>query len=61
MSDNDYIEKLKKSNPELLGVEYLHDKISMTPTEFEKQIRLAFEAGTKEGKDSKSIFEQMFG
>ena len=61
MSNNDYIEKLRKSNPELLGVNYVHDKISMTTAEFEKQIRLAFEAGSKEGKSSKSIFEQIFG
>lgn len=61
MSNNDYIEKLRNSNPVSLGVNYVHDKILMTPAEFEKQIRLAFEAGSKEGKDSKSIFEQMFG
>ncbi len=61
MSDNDYIEKLRKSNPELLGVNYVHDKISMAPEEFEKQIRLAFKAGLESGENSKSIFEQVFG
>ncbi len=61
MSDNDYIEKLRKSNPELLGISYIHEKISMKSEEFEKQIRLAFQAGIEEGKKGKSVFEQMFG
>lgn len=60
MSDNDYIEKLRKANPELLKT-YVHEKIIMTPEEFEKQIRLAFNAGVDSGRNSKSIFEQMFG
>jgi len=61
MSENDYIEKLRKSNPELLGVYHAHEKLTMTPEEFEKQIKLAFQKGVEQGKNSKSIFEQMFG
>lgn len=61
MSENDYIEKLRKSNPKLLGVYHAHEKLTMTPEEFEKQIKMAFQKGIEVGKSSKSVFEQLFG
>jgi len=61
MNENDYVEKLRKSNPKLLGVYHAHEKLTMTPEEFENQIKLAFQKGVEQGKSSKSVFEQLFG
>ena len=59
MSSNDYMALLRKRNKSILMI--TTKALTIRVDEFEKQIRLAFEAGVEEGKNTKSYFEQVFG
>lgn len=57
MSVNDYIAKMESRNRKLFRA----DKLQIKVDALKELIRHAFEAGEKAGRESRSVFDQVFG